>query len=239
MLCRSFGWGLIKTYAVAIVIIIAVTLLTFKDADAGEPSAKLKEATAHLMNGSGFVIKAPSGKTYLTTNGHVCLQGSWQGNLEGSLESGRVLRGKIVKRSMVADLCAAYLGERDLAPLSLAPDLKPRQQVYTRGYPFGVLSQSAGQYVGIMKWSYMFPIEQIGECTKPFKKEYGGTETVVGCVLNYTDNLTNLYARPGSSGSPVVNEQGDLVGVMSSWDSGRDAGGMVRLEDVKEFFKGL
>lgn len=236
------GWTFTKIFVVgfSVGVVLNISWILFNSpAEGSEPyNLKLKDNTARMSNGSGFIFKGPSGKQYLVTNYHVCLGGSWHNVATGSLESGEVVRGGIVKRDIKPDLCAALI-ERRKAPLELAKELKPDTRVYTRGYPYGVLSQSKGKYIGITKWSYMFPIEQIGECPSEAQKDFSGDGILAGCETEYTDNVTDLYARPGSSGSPVVNFDGDLVGVMSSWDSGKDAGGMVRLEDIKEFFKGL
>ncbi len=231
-------WSWVKKIAVATVFTIAAILLTYPS-EAGEPvDTSLKAATARIENGTGFLLKTEKG-TWLVTNFHVCLHGSWQGVLTASLESGRVVRGHIVKKGMLPDLCAARIEDRDLQALKIAPRLLPLEAIYTRGYPYGVLSQSGGHYRGAVKWRYTFTVDQIGECPKEGTKEYDPYGLYAGCSADFTDNLTTLYARPGSSGSPVVNSKGELVGVMSSWFGDQDSGGMVRLEDIQQFFKGL
>ena len=236
---EHLGWSKVKVYATGIIICIAVTLLTYPAEASADAHSKLKAANAKLMNGSGFIFKSSSGKTYLVTNYHVCLASSWHDTLAGSLESGEVVRGPIVKREIQPDLCAAKVSNWDLAPLVQAKDLKKLEPVYTRGYPYSTLSESAGHFIGIVRWQHTFDISDIGECPKGTTKERSGEGLVIGCSIDYVDNVTDLYARPGASGSAVVNGDGDLVGVISSWDSGRDAGGMVPLQDIQEFFKGL
>lgn len=226
-------WPKWFTYGLAILWGLALTLVSH----AGEVG-NLKQATLHIENGSGFLLKTAKA-TYAVTNYHVCLHGSWHSVLTGSLESGEVIRGKITKRSPNPDLCVAKVESRSVAPLELAPALKPLERVYTRGYPRGVLSQSEGKYLGPVEWTYDFGIDEIGVCPSEADKLYDGSGVLSGCRLHYADAVTTLYSRPGSSGSPVVNSSGQVVGVMSSWDSGRDAGGMVRLQDLQEFFKGL
>lgn len=206
---------------------------------AAAPYYRLRATTVHIAVGSGFVLEAPSKRKYLVTNWHVCNVGSWQGTMRGNFEDGRLIQGHITKNDPTVDLCASKV-HRDLVGLKLSPlPLQRKEQVFTRGYPYGVLSQHAGVFTGANFWNYFFPIEEVGKCFKGSTEERDGSDRVVGCRARYHSNLTNLYSRPGSSGSPVVNTAGDLVGVMSSWDSDSDSGGMVRYEDVKEFIKDL
>lgn len=237
---QLLNWSYYRTLVIAFIVGFAVALLQSGEVEAaGNVDLKLKTATAHLANGSGFLLKAPSGKTYLVTNFHVCLKGSWLNKLTGSLETGEVVQGVIIKRGIKPDLCAAKVSARTPAPLTIGSSLVPLQQIYTRGYPYGVLSQSAGTFIGRMKWEYMFGLDQIGECADKKDKVYGGDGILEGCQVEFIDNVTTLYSRPGSSGSPVVNSDGELVGVVSSWMSEQDSAGMVRLEDIQEFFRGL
>jgi S1-C subfamily serine protease len=205
-----------------------------------EPPAmeKLRASTVHIAIGTGFILEAPSGKRYLISNEHVCMHGNWKGYLEANYEGGRLVVGKMVKRNLVYDLCASSV-TGDYAGLKVSPSIRRNEQVYTRGYPYGVLSETTGRFVGETTWTSDFAIEDIGECPAGTRRHRDGHGNIDACLVTFHSNVTDMYARPGSSGSPVVNSQGELVGVMSSWDSDRDAGGMVRLEDIKEFMKGL
>ncbi len=203
-----------------------------------EAMIKLRQSTVHIAIGSGFIVEGPSGAHYLATNGHVCNAGSWLGVMRANYEGGQLVEGKITKTSMAADLCVTKVS-KSLSALKVAKTLEPNQQVYTRGYPYGVLSETSGEYIGIQSWDYTYPIDEVGECFKGSRRVLNGQGRVAGCAVKYTDNVTNMYSRPGSSGSPVVDASGDLVGVMSSWIGEQDAGGMVTLQAIKEFMRGL
>ncbi len=200
--------------------------------------SNLKDTTVHIAVGTGFIAQGKSGNTYLVTNWHVCNAGSWAGKMHGNFEGGEHVSGPIVKLSPLSDLCASKLTKRTKS-LKIASSLAALEQVYTRGYPFGVLSETSGQFAGVTSWSFTYPIEEVGTCFKGSKPWIGGDGKLKGCTASYTDNMTNMYSRPGSSGSPVVNEAGELVGVMSSWDGNKDSGGMVTLEQVREFLNAL
>lgn len=232
------GWSLVRlaltSYALGTLASLFISI-----AFAEEPAfTKLRETTVHIAIGSGSIVEGKSGSHYLLTNWHVCNAGSWKGNMQASYEKGELVQGKITKLNPLFDLCAIKLNKQPKS-LKLAKTLAPGQKLYTRGYPFGVLSESSGQFVGIGRWEYAYDIEEVGECFKGSVKLYNGHGRVSACSVTYTDNMTNIYSRPGSSGSPVVDASGDLVGVMSSWDANDDRGGMVQLENVQEFFKGL
>lgn len=200
----------------------------------------LKQTAVRLENGSGAIVKAPSGKKYLLTNSHVCMGAKWKGKVKATFENGTIVLATVKKDSIAADLCAAEV-DKKLPALNIGDAIKRRDEVCTRGYPFGVLTESCGIVGGVSMWTHIYPIEMIGECVEGTKKQYHpGTGRLYGCSKNYTSVLTTLYARPGSSGSAVVNDKGELVGVVSDWQPGEETeAGMVPLELIHRFFGDL
>lgn len=198
----------------------------------------LRDSAVHIPMGSGFLFKAKSGKHYLMTNWHVCDASSWHGKIHANFPSGEPVDGPIIKSSPTTDLCAALVHTTHEG-LGLAKKLYKNQEVYTRGFPERVLNESAGIFVEKLEWKYLFPIEDVGSCAEGFKPVRDGANKLTGCEVTYHDNVTTLYSRPGSSGSPVVNDAGELVGVLSSWHADIDAGGMVSLESLAKFTKDL
>lgn len=201
-------------------------------------SEKLRASTVHIFNGTGFIAEGKSGSKYLVTNWHVCKSARWSNVLRGSLESGELVSGSITSENPRYDLCAARVYGKYPA-LVPAESIRVAEQIRTRGYPAMVLTESVGVYIGPQKWTYTYEIGDVGECFKGSKKVYDFQSKIEGCSITYSDGLTNLYSRPGSSGSPVVNQRGELVGVLSSWNANIDAGGMVNLEHLREFLGAL
>lgn len=233
------GWSKTRTCLTAGFLGGVVALLG-QEVKASEVDAykRLSQSAVHISNGSGFIVRAPSGAKYLISNWHVCSSATVHKRLHANYQDGTSVEGPVVKLDPHVDLCAARVSKFHLG-LTPAPKLDPKEQVYTRGYPYGILSQTTGQYLGVSEWGYTYSIEEVGECFKGSIKAYDHADRLSGCHITYRVNLTNLYSRPGSSGSPVVNGAGDLVGVMSSWDSVKDEGGMVPLDQIKEFLGDL
>ena len=213
---------------------------TWFDALAAElPIEKLRASTVHLSNGSGSVVVGKSGRLYILTNWHVCLGAQWKHQIIAFYPNGETIQGMVVKVSPTKDLCAAVLKE-DRPGLKMAPRLQPYQDIWTRGYPEHILAETHGNVGGTVQWSAGFPIQEIGECPEGYGKDRDYEGRVQGCTYTFTSQLSTLYARPGSSGSPVVDSEGRLVGVVSSWHSRGDyEAGMVTFRDVKSFLDGL
>lgn len=203
-------------------------------------SSNLKDTALHLSVGSGSVVQGGSGRKYILTNFHVCHAMKWKGEIAGNFEGGRLLIGRVVKESPTSDLCAAVIREDSPALKFSSSMLLPLSKVTSRGYPMGILSESHGQVYDSIKWDYDASIEEEGECPEGTNKLYWLDGNLKACTFHFTSTLTSLYARPGSSGSPVVNEEGELVGVISSHHGDRVfEGGMVTQAQLIEFMKGL
>jgi len=195
----------------------------------------LRNASARLPVGSGAAILTPKGKVRVITNFHVCLPSMVEGTVRATDEKGNSGNGHVYKLSPVQDLCLVD-APPSLVPLHVAPSnsffLK---EVYTRGYPLGVLTNSKGVVLDSTRFRFVFPIPEGFKCKEPRYDLH--TNIQVGCLFMYTNSISTIYSQPGSSGSPVVNSEGDLVGVVQTY-APRQGAGFIPLSDVKEFLKG-
>lgn len=235
------NWPLFKTYSVAffLTVINLYVLLTLSSNAADIAIDRLRATTVHISVGSGSIVEGKSGKHYILTNAHVCNYAQWKGTLTAHYPSGETVQGRIVKSSFAVDLCAAEVA-KETAALKTASFVLPLATIYTRGFPGHILAESKGRILMERTWNLFFPIEELGECPSGSEKIRDVRGILAGCGLTFTSALSTLYTRPGSSGSPVVNGKGELVGVVSSLhsDSAAEAG-LVRFKDVKRFLENL
>lgn len=211
--------------------------------------------------GTGFAIKAPSGNSYILTNDHVCEMSTDQLHLLVVDDHGEYIPRTILHRSDKTDLCLleGMPGVEGLTLSASAPaEGDPLNAV---GHPSGYLTtltkgslimrKDVEIFVGIIsiKAENGDPIS-IGdllsekECSKPKNrilevKRYSpfGSVTLKVC-LNVTKDayFTTILGQPGSSGSAVVNNWGEVVAVLFAGDrSGWSI--LVSHDDIKDFLK--
>lgn len=199
-----------------VLTLLALTALSACTAPkASVPESNLRSSTVRLMNGTGGIVLGKSGQAYLLTNFHVCIDAKIDGEIVGSYEDGITVRGPVVEEDVRGDLCLAKVrATKGALTLGYAP--KMGQHLTTRGYPYGILGEYEGVVMGYTEFDYTYPIEHLGECPKYTHKRYGHNGRVMGCDVTNQNTVTTVYSAPGSSGSPVVDDTGALVGVVES-----------------------
>lgn len=239
----SRGWSLVRVLIVSFLASLVFNCLIASRANASVAQDNLRRATVMVnglsCSGSGSLVQARSGKTYLLTNAHVCMCAEFKGDVFATFDDGHLLQAKVIKKDVQKDLCAAQVDAPDFY-LKMAPQLLPLTEVNTRGYPMGRLTESHGIVKGSIEWDYDMDIQKVGICPKGTQKGINYRGVVSVCRIHFVSTLSNLYARPGSSGSAVVNDQGELVGVVSSFHPTDEYNaGLVQFNDVRDFLSKL
>jgi S1-C subfamily serine protease len=213
--------------------------------------------------GTGFAVRAPSGISYIMTNDHVC-NISTDGTLLVIGSDGQELVRKIVQRSGFSDLCILE-GMPGVEGLEIGSDAKVGQQIISIGHPAGyALTQSRGEV--IQKQDVEIPTGPISQdngdgagpiaveperggipadkCMSPKHKQVDQlvqififSVKVRWCVTVTKDAyFTNMPIQAGSSGSPLVDFFGNVIGVVFAADQAQ-WGVAVNNKDLKDFLK--
>lgn len=166
--------------------------------------------------GTGFAVKAKSGKEYIMTNRHVC-EVQQGGFVRIKTQDNKFYFRRVVYQDKVHDLCLVQ-GIEGLAPLTLGSDQEKGNLMYVVGHPgLRDLTTSVGEYIGRKSIELLFEVETREECPgkihelSPIQQFFFGREFV--CTKSYESLATSAVIYGGNSGSPVVNRFGNLIGV--------------------------
>lgn len=194
--------------------------------------------------GTGFNIRAPSGKVYMITNRHVCDHFITQQFTLGNRATGQRQGTNMVAESEDSDLC--LLEPMLNAPaLNLAGSLEIGEQIATLGHPSLVpLTLSFGEALGVEERSFTSRKADRGEIKakkcrwKNSRLELVGPEDdqEYACIYRYRSLILTAKVLKGASGSPVVNRYGNVVGVVNMVDR-NGWGYAVPLTQVREFLR--
>lgn len=233
--------ALAAAYTFVLSTTLMVIITVFSMAARGDAISNLRRTAAHVYNATGSIVRGKSGATYILTNWHVCTLSDNASNvLEAKFDNGTSISGMIVANDASVDLCAARVYKR-LPALELSKDTQEVREFYTRGYPGGVLYEGHGVIQRKMEWDYEIAIRIIKKCPKGSKIKFWEDGAPRSCLLHWSSVVTTLYGRPGSSGSPVLDNEGNLVGVISSheYPDYPFAAGMVPTENLRLFLEKL
>jgi len=147
----------------------------------------------------------------IITNAHVIQYPQ----VEVTLWDGRAFPGYLLARDPKHDLAAVSIDAHDLPAIELgkSKQLRPGEWVMALGHPWGVLGGvTAGVVIGVnAHWPEFSP---------------NGQEWVI----------SSLHLRPGHSGGPLVNAQGQLVGI-NTMMNGPDVGIAIPVDIAKAFLR--
>lgn len=185
--------------------------------------------------GTGFLIKAPSGKTYILTNAHICVAAD---NNPYTEINGRSVKLSVIEVSEKTDLCLIkYYGNKK--GLKIASSVKRGEIVGLVGHPNLLpLALTKGEILGETEIKIDIPSEfcdKEGPWSKIDKFNYKDLSTTT-CQMSLNGVLqTNLVALGGNSGSAVVNFYGNVVGVLFATRSSANWGAIIPIEHINDF----
>lgn len=168
--------------------------------------------------GTGFVVTAPSGKTYIMSNAHVC-EPMTQGMVDLVSNTGEVIPSFVIAIDPNHDLClvAAPAGLKGLKIAAEEPEVGTL--IHTIGFPLlGNMSVASGEVLATEFIDQYKIIAINDECEGQIEDLRGtiyqllfGIEAV--CIFDELATLSSNTIYPGNSGSATVNSYGTVVGV--------------------------
>lgn len=185
---------------------------------------------------TGVQVVAPSGKIYTLTASH-CRSlltdnavGATYENAEGDLIY-------YVEEDPQSDLL--LLSSNHNLGVFVASKIYAHQKVHTLTHGMHLPTyRTDGALLSIQLVQVaLFPLttENMKECMNaPKLKIYLGDPFPL-CLMTTYDQMATALVRPGSSGGPLLNSAGDLVGIVSAAADGISA--FVTLDDIKRFLK--
>jgi S1-C subfamily serine protease len=212
--------------------------------------------------GTGFQVQAPSGENYIVTNSHVCehsLKAANSKNILLVIRGEHAMKRRVLEISDRADLCLIE-GWPGVEGLKLGSERDIGDMVIAVGHPMlGPTTMTMGElrdFVQVEIVHHVMPgpnkaqnkgLQASDEpCEGPkfevkmqklffFGIPMGEAKM---CMVKETDAMqTNTEIYPGSSGSPVVDRWGRVVGVMFASDNRSNWGYAVNLENLAFFLK--
>lgn len=155
-----------------------------------EPEERVEQGT-----GSGFII---SDDGQILTNAHVV---NGTDTVQVVLKDGRIFEGKVLGRDAVTDVAVVKIDETNLPTVKLGDSehLQPGEWAIAIGNPLGLDNTVTG---GI--------ISAIGRSSR----EVGVPDKRIGFIQ------TDAAINPGNSGGPLLNAQGEVIGMNTAIISG-------------------
>lgn len=210
--------------------------------------------------GTGFQVQAPSGVTYIVTNSHVCeyaLKEAKSKNLLLVKKGDHYMKRRVYEISDKSDLCLIE-GWPGMSGLNLGSEVSISDLVMAIGHPLlGPTTMTVGE---VTAFTNVEMVHHIMKSNKKTDKMFGASDEpcdqpkneirkeqfmlfgviplgeVKMCLVKETHSIqTNVVIFPGSSGSPLVDRWGQVVGVVFAADDNSNWGLAVDLAHLREF----
>lgn len=168
--------------------------------------------------GTGFSVKAPSGKRYLLTNKHVCALADQTGRLEVEFPNlSRKYKRRIIEISSEHDLCLVESLPSFKTALSVSKGVITGEGIYVVGHPkLYALTVAEGEFIEntVIRVAMSKGTEKpvvVPPYSKTDRMKSGGWFPT---FVKFKSSRFSVYSRGGNSGSPIVNFNGQVISVL-------------------------
>jgi len=193
---------------------------------------------------TGEQVKAASGAEYILTAGHCAILANEQGSMKVITEDGREVMRRIIAEDANSDLLLLEAAPNTRA-MEIAANIHSSEHLrsFTHGQGLDTY-KTEGEYVQEQEVEiplFIVTSDNEGKCNMPKLKMkdmpiFFGFMVKV-CSLVVKTAITTVPIVPGSSGGPIVNDNGDLTGVASASAPDSFISILVRLQDIQNFLK--
>lgn len=210
-----------NVFLVAALLVTAVFLLG--SGSKNREAAIYKDAAKHtvrLLNpdntdsgGTGFYLTLPSRRTVIVSNQHVC--GITDKPYLIAEQEGTLRRAFILDMSMKDDICILTSDRDEGLELADGRDTPMRESIHVVGHPYLVPITIQSGYTNGWGVIYLNYCENTQGNTLPTALENGDLmEWLSGCLQGRVAVSVSARTAPGNSGSPVLDDSGNVVGVL-------------------------
>ena len=189
--------------------------------------------------GTGFAVTAPSGKSYILTNAHICKMENRRKVLKvRQAGMNRFVPKRIIERSRRTDLCLIE-GFPNSGGLQLADNVRLRESITFVGHP--LLNPIVVRQGEILARQSIDIVDDLSRarCRPPRYKmkkidmNRGPKRRM--CVESVDSYITDVEVYGGSSGSAAVDKFGQVVGIVFATDTRSNWGAIIPLDHIKSF----
>lgn len=197
------------------------------------PNVVKIEHLSRRMGGTGFYLNIPAGRV-LITNKHVC-EGS-ESMVVVDKDNKDVEIVPVLKRAKKADLCMLSPGDKSTNGLYLGTKPQPYDKASSTGFPFlAQITTTEGRLALAQEITTGGPTDDAAKCLD----EGGSVEFAfpfgMFCLYKNIMYHSSLRVYPGCSGSPVISDDGRVIGVAAATQGGSAYAAIVTWDDLQEF----